>query len=201
MCVAELNVSLLPCQHRWYHLLRPCGAATNLNNCSSKLKLEGWETKCDFCPYCSAWNLSNSEYRLVGNDRTPSIGGLSRTPSVSFTSLTGARRDSRRASLARTDSSGSLANIGAGINIVEKASERNRAINARLDAYLGSNPERVKTASDSSDEEEAQPPSPAEATGEDAMARVDAQVVGKKNTGFVKKSWRKSKRLSLSLFK
>ncbi|KAF2191430.1 hypothetical protein K469DRAFT_511660, partial [Zopfia rhizophila CBS 207.26] len=124
MCVAELNVSLLPCRHRWYHLVRSCTPSTNLASCGGKLGISGWEIKCDFCPFCAGWNLSPSEYRLVGNDRAPSVGGLSRTPSLS---LSATRRDSRRNSLARSDSNTSVTMM---------AQEKNRAMNARVDAYF-----------------------------------------------------------------
>ncbi|KAK8253726.1 hypothetical protein IWZ00DRAFT_542803 [Phyllosticta capitalensis] len=207
MCVAELNVSLQPCRHRWYHLLRPCSPNANLSNCKNKLGLEGWETKCDFCPYCSSWNLSSTKYRLVGNDRSPSVGGLSRSPSISYsstTTLTSARRDSRRASLARTDSSSSIAMPS--LSVLEKTGERNRAISARLDAYLGKHPDRKgsKSGGETSDEDDqssTQPPSPVEG---DVMARVDAQVTSgalKRKDSILKKGWRGSKRLSRTIFK
>ncbi|KAF2799570.1 hypothetical protein K505DRAFT_225177, partial [Melanomma pulvis-pyrius CBS 109.77] len=124
MCVAELNVSLLPCRHRWYHLVRTCTPSSNLANCGSKLGISGWEIKCDFCPYCAGWNLSTSEYRLVGNDRAPAVGGLSRVPSLTLTTT---RRESRRGSLSRSDSSTSITMM---------AQEKNRAMNARVDAYF-----------------------------------------------------------------
>lgn len=71
MCVAELNVSTQPCGHRWFHLLRPCSPSANLDNCKRKLGLAGWELKCDFCPYCSGWNISTSDYRLLGRLSKP----------------------------------------------------------------------------------------------------------------------------------
>ncbi|KAB2575984.1 hypothetical protein BFW01_g2528 [Lasiodiplodia theobromae] len=226
MCVAELNVSNLPCRHRWYHLLRPCSPTTNLSNCPNKLGIEGWETKCDFCPYCAAWNLSNTDFRLVGNDRSPSVGGLSRSPSANYgstTTLTSARRDSRRASLARTDSTSSIPALG--LSVVEKTGEKNRAINSRLDAYLGKHPERKYSNSDgdTTDGEESRSlrgslhgslhgsvhgrcPS---TDGSDIMTKVDAQIasgnlnagVGKKDKGFFKKIGKSSKRLSKGIFK
>lgn len=221
MCVAELNVSVLPCRHRWYHLLRPCSPTTNLSNCPNKLGIEGWETKCDFCPYCSSWNLSNTDFRLVGNDRSPSVGGLSRSPSVNYgstTTLTTARRDSRRASLSRTDSASSIPALG--LSVVEKTGEKNRAISARLDAYLGKNPERKYSNSDgeTTDGEESRSihggsihgsvhgraPS---TDGSDIMSRADAQITSgtapadKKDKGFLKKGWKNSKRFSKGIFK
>ncbi|KAF2135355.1 uncharacterized protein K452DRAFT_303597 [Aplosporella prunicola CBS 121167] len=198
MCVAELNVSTLPCRHRWYHLLRPCTAGTNLANCPNKLGLEGWETKCSFCPFCSSWSLSTTDYRLVGNDRSPSIGGLSRSPSLS---LTTARRDSRaasraasrRGSLARTDSSSSIS----GMVFAGHVAEKNKAISSRLDAYLGVHPERKgsRSGSEASDEDD-QPSSPYETD----MNKVDAQTQGRRDST-LSKGWKKSKRFSRGLFK
>lgn len=217
MCVAELNVSLQPCRHRWYHLLRPCSPTTNLSNCPNKLGIEGWETKCDFCPYCSSWNLSTTDFRLVGNDRSPSVGGLSRSPSLNYgstTTLTSARRDSRRASLARTDSTGSIPALG--LSVVEKTGEKNRAISARLDAYLGKNPDRKYSNSDgdTTDGEEIHSTrtsihgrSPS-TDGSDIMTKVDAQIASgsaapppaKKSGGFLKKM-KTTKRFSKGIFK
>jgi hypothetical protein len=140
MCVADLNVSLLPCGHRWYHQLRPCAPGTTLNTCEGKLALEGWEIKCEFCPFCAGWGLTNDEFLLLGGStdaRSSNIcSPLSRTSSMSTTVST-ARRDSRhssrRGSLARTDSSGSVATLS---NPVFAASERNRGMNQRIDSYL-----------------------------------------------------------------
>lgn len=152
MCVVELNVSLLPCRHRWYNLLRPCSPTTNLSNCPNRLRIEGWETKCDFCPHCAGWNLSNAEFRLVSNDRSSSAGGLSRSPSSNYGS---ARRTthslSRTPSLAysstSTVSDGSLSSFegtqarnraiipALGLSVVEE-SEKERPSSARLDAYI-----------------------------------------------------------------
>ncbi|KAF1987071.1 hypothetical protein K402DRAFT_312816, partial [Aulographum hederae CBS 113979] len=142
MCVTELNVSTMDCRHRWYRLLRPCTSDTNLANCASKLVLEGWEVKASFCPFCAGWSEHDPmSYRLVGNDRMPSIGGLSRSSSMSTTSLTSARRDSRRGSLASSESSNSIQwatnfNVVAEVPITQLASERNKARNQRIDAYL-----------------------------------------------------------------
>lgn len=187
MCVAELNVSLSPCRHRWYRLLRPCAPNMNLSNCPSKLGIEGWETKCDFCPYCiGAPDLST--YRLVGNDRSPSIGGLSRSPSLSM-SLSSTRRDSRRGSLARSDSSTSATGV------MLAAGEKNRALNARLDAYLASCPE--KTIRAEGEDPDAQPPSPV-SDGENGQVSVAQKDASGSRFG---KSWKKGKRFSKGFFK
>jgi hypothetical protein len=140
MCYAELNVSLNECQHRWYHMLRPCTPGGNLNDCPGKIVLEGWEIRCDFCPFCSGWPLESGEFLLFGgspHSRSSSISTpLSRTPSLSTTVHT-ARRDSK--GLART---GSGASISAALGSpVFSAGERNKAINSRVDAYFESHPD------------------------------------------------------------
>ncbi|KAF2464699.1 uncharacterized protein BDR25DRAFT_94734 [Lindgomyces ingoldianus] len=189
MCVAELNVSLLPCRHRWYHLTRSCSPSTNLANCGAKLGITGWEIKCDFCPYCSGWNLSTSEYRLVGNDRTPSIGGLSRTPSLAAT-----RRDSRRGSLARSDSSTSITMM---------AQEKNRAMNARVDAYFRV-PVQTSALPEVEDEVDgiiATSPSDTASEGQESLRQASSTSSQSDKAGLMKKMRKRSKRLSLGLFK
>ncbi|KAF2843611.1 hypothetical protein M501DRAFT_105427 [Patellaria atrata CBS 101060] len=188
MCVAELNASTMPCGHRWYHLLRPCSPSTNLSNCPTKLGLEGWEIKCDFCPFCSGYNLSDNEYRLVGNERRPSVGGLSRSPSIS---LMTARRDSRRGSIARSDSGSSITMI---------TGEKNRSMNTRLDTYLSCMPERVLSTDTkvATAEEDEEPPSPTESnsTGGGRFNRTPSP----EKPGVFSKGWKKSKRFSRNIF-
>jgi hypothetical protein len=183
MCVAELNVSTLPCRHRWYHLVRPCSRGTNLFNCPAKLGLEGWEIKCDFCPYCADWNIDDGTYRLVGNDASPSIGGLSRSSSMALSTH---RRESRRGSITRSDSSASIT--------VMAASEKNRALNARVDAYLGARPDRMVSLdlrrSDTGEDEPGSPTDSNSSGGDD-----------KASVNFMSRGWKKSKRISMSIFK
>jgi hypothetical protein len=173
--------------------MRPCTPSANLSNCGAKLALSGWEIKCDFCPYCSSWNLTNSEYRLVGNDRSPSIGGLSRTPSLALSTT---RRESRRGSLARTDSSTSVTMMA--------AQEKNRALNARVDAYLRVSSERMALMEWKTGEDEADgvggPPSPSDSDtkseGQESSTHSET-----KRANFFGKSWKKSMRFSKTLFK
>lgn len=196
MCVVDLNVSLSNCQHRWYHLLRPCNPVTNLSNCASKLALEGWETKCDFCPYCDGWNLDSASYRLVGNDRSPSVGGLSRSPSLSV-SLSSARRDSRRGSLARTDSSTSVSELP----VVQAAGEKNRAQNSRIDAYFSQLPGRIATTEEIlKDADEQLRISPVSSTLDAIVAKPVPATAGK-NGRFLGKGWMKGKRMSRGFFR
>ncbi|KAF2000003.1 hypothetical protein P154DRAFT_206396 [Amniculicola lignicola CBS 123094] len=190
MCVAELNVSMLPCRHRWYHLQRPCSPTASLATCGSKLGLAGWEIKCDFCPYCSGWNLSTSDYRLIGNDQSPAIGGLSRTPSLS---LTVTRRDSRRGSLSRSDSNTSITMM---------AQEKNRAMNARVDAYFRvpiTEGVPVPPVREAEDEGEHIPTSPSDTAseGQESIRQSSTSSGGGDKSGLFKKMRLKSKRMSL----
>ncbi|KAF2263702.1 hypothetical protein CC78DRAFT_264770 [Lojkania enalia] len=190
MCIAELNVSLLPCRHRWYHLQKPCSPSANLSTCGNKLGLAGWEIKCDFCPYCAGWNPPNSEYRLVGNDRTPTVGGLSRTPSLSL-SMT--RRESRRGSLSRSDSNTSITMM---------AQEKNRAMNARVDAYFRVPPETapVPEADDENDGIIATSPSDTSSETHESLQHASTSSQSDRS-GLFKKMRFRSKKLSLGVFK
>ncbi len=202
MCVAELNVSTLPCQHRWYRLLRSCAPHRNLSNCPSKLQLEGWEAKTDACPYCTSWTPAPDaqQFRLVGNDRHPSVGGLSRTLSTSspVVSLSHTRRDyARRGSLNRSDSSSSV--------LAQAAGSKNRAMNLRVDAYLTSTPEQIASASAASspdrrdsDEDDGQPATPA-SSGSSMTAQQEGPV--ERRSSLSEKPGRKKKRFSLSFLK
>lgn len=73
MCVAGINATTLPCQHRWAHLLEPCAPGRNLQTCPSKLKFSGWEQKHATCPWCSsdATPAHDSTHRLFGSVSCP----------------------------------------------------------------------------------------------------------------------------------
>ncbi|KAF2747944.1 hypothetical protein M011DRAFT_457879 [Sporormia fimetaria CBS 119925] len=185
MCKAELNVSLLPCRHRWFHLVDGCTPTTDLSNCGSKLGLQGWEIKCEFCPFCAEWDASASEYKLIGNDSTPAVGGLTRTPSIS---LRAARRESRRGSLSRSNSSTS---------ITAMASEKNKAMNARVDAYLCVTPpesSRPAPLQEADDEE-------ASEGSTDGSLRRSSTSSQTKTSGFMQKFRTKSQKYSFGMLK
>ena len=60
----------------------------NLSNCSSKVVLENWEQRRDFCPWCSAAQGTSNGidlrfHRLIGNDRNPSTSGRGYLPRTS----------------------------------------------------------------------------------------------------------------------
>ncbi|KAH9877524.1 hypothetical protein IAQ61_002891 [Plenodomus lingam] len=132
MCVAELCVTVLACQHRWYHLVRPCSPSSNLSTCGKKLGISGWEVKCEFCPYCQG-HVSEFEYKLIGDGPAPPVGSLSGLARAHSVSLNTARRDIRLDNISRTDSATS---VGSKSSLVTAASEKNRAMNSRLDAYF-----------------------------------------------------------------
>lgn len=132
MCVAELCVTVLPCQHRWYHLVRPCTPSSNLSTCGKKLGISGWEVKCEICPYCQG-HVSEFEYKLIGDGPAPPVGSLSGLARAHSVSLNAARRDIRLDNITRTDSATS---VGSKSSLVTAASEKNRAMNSRLDAYF-----------------------------------------------------------------
>jgi hypothetical protein len=200
MCIAELNCSVLPCRHRWYHLSRPCSPSSNLSTCGKKLAITGWEIKCDFCPYCSGWNLSNSEYRLIGTDSSPASGGLSRTPSLTLNTT---RREMRRGSLSRSSSSTSLTMM--------QAQEKNRALNDRVNAYF-----KVPTSEPATptaypgtlhqvNEEEGSnlvnSPSDTSSDGHESVRHSSTSSSQGDKASILGKMRFKSKRLSLSIFK
>ena len=66
MCIARLELSTQPCQHRWYRLHHRCSSDLHLGNCPNKLQLQGWETRTEHCPFCEDWPQSHEEYRLLG---------------------------------------------------------------------------------------------------------------------------------------
>ncbi|KAF2235487.1 hypothetical protein EV356DRAFT_531931 [Viridothelium virens] len=194
MCVVELNVTTLECRHRWYHLLRNCSPSTNLQNCPDKLKLEGWESKVSFCPWCDQETPTEpQEFRLVGNDRTPSIGGLSRASSTTNIepTLMSSRRESRSGSIARTDSSTSL---------TEAAGERNRAQNMRIQWYLTTRLEAIA-------QEEAKE-RPTTSRRSSIMGLPLSSTPSNTSTGsgsdggsVLGKGWKKGKKISRSFFR
>ncbi|KAF2010807.1 hypothetical protein BU24DRAFT_46326 [Aaosphaeria arxii CBS 175.79] len=108
MCLHKLYVSLKPCQHRWYSMIRRCSGDQNFANCQ-QLALQGWEEKSNSCPFCYGSASSAFEYRLIGNDRKPHIGGLPR------------------------DSQGSFSTTGLNENHNAQRAEKNRVLTARLE--------------------------------------------------------------------
>ena len=136
------------------------------------------EIKCDFCPFCGGWPLNTGEFLLIGESpqlRQDSISGaysvastsdgygsestkygrppyalpLSRRPSL-ITSVSAARRDSRKGSVPRKDSVASTASYDSApmydTGPVYTTGERNQQINARIDRYLNDHPDHLDRA-------------------------------------------------------
>lgn len=192
MCITELNLSLLPCRHRWFHLVKPCAPSTNLSTCSSKLALSGWEIKCDFCPFCSGWNNA-SEYRLIGNDslaanpmRSNSVSLAAARHETKHQERYGSGWDSRRESIARSNSTTSITAI---------TSEKNKTMNERVNAYFNRVPapdtRTVPEGDESSD-------TSSEANG---SIRRDSATSSVGKAGFFKKVKRGGKRMTMGMFK
>jgi len=150
MCVANLNVTTQPCSHRWYTLVKPCTSTTNLANCSSKLALEGWETRLESCPWCDDSSsdsgiLDDSTHRLFGGSFSRSRSGSIGTSGINAMPITTERH--RRQSSA-TNSTTSLSNGGRIMQDEDVEAEelgrgeKARMMNWRLDLYLTGQPER-----------------------------------------------------------
>lgn len=163
MCVAELCVSVSPCQHRWYHLVRPCSPSNNLSTCEKKLGISGWEVKCDECPYCQG-DVSDSEYKLIGDGPAPPVGSLSGLARAHSTSLNAARRDIRLDNITRCDS---VTSVGSKSSLVTAASEKNRAMESRLDAYFFPSPDSPYPAGREDEDEDSSPASPSDTSSTD----------------------------------
>ncbi|KAI9832910.1 MAG: hypothetical protein M1819_003940 [Sarea resinae] len=194
MCVAELNVSTQPCHHRWYHLIRRCSAERDLSNCPSKLSLEGWESKCDECPWCSDVTLDHHEYRLLGpyhaHQHRPSVG-QARTPPMTPHESFVSRSNSSRGSLSRTDSSASVTSM------------RNRKQIAKIEAILP--PDTLTNKMNGTIITEGEPMAPmstwsASARSSDSLSR-SANPRSGRMVNLADRSWVKSKRWSCGLIK
>jgi len=194
MCVAELCVTVLPCQHRWYHLVRPCNPSSNLSTCRKKLGISGWEVKCDFCPYCQG-HVSEFEYRLIGDGAAPPVGSLSGLARAHSTSLNAARRDIRLDEITRSDSATS---VGSKSSLVIAASEKNRAMNSRLDQYFFTNDSPVSPYPISQeDDEESNVASPSDTSSNDHSSVRNASVAAEpQKTNMMSRMRRRTKALS-----
>ncbi|KAI9843133.1 MAG: hypothetical protein M1837_006586 [Sclerophora amabilis] len=138
MCLAELKVSVQPCQHRWYQLLRNCTPTRHLSNCPGKLAIQGWEKKCDSCPWCSRNDLSDNDCRLIGSDRAPTSTGNGFLPPMYQTNPSGrVRRDSCKSNASSIEGEDSLIRV---------SSIRNREQNLRIEAILPAEPGQSTTS-------------------------------------------------------
>jgi hypothetical protein len=139
MCIACLNVSTSPCNHRWYELVQPCQPGFHLANCQQKLRLQGWESRVDGCPFCEGTHsvARESTHRQLGGAIGPFTPRFERSQSdISFLAQTH-RRDSNNTvnTLSRYSSSSSEPENERGL--------RHRERNDRLRLYLTSDPHEL----------------------------------------------------------
>lgn len=183
MCVANLNVALTPCSHRWYTLIRPCSPEANLSNCPQKLRLEGWETRIETCPWCDSCDaqLDDTTHKLFGGS-----GSRSRANSYGESPASTRRRTSSAATSVL-----SLSPVGSRDADFETLDEldpgaKAKMMNYRINCYLYRNPDREAWMK--KDEEVITAP------GEDtSTVSRRGSLIGKK--------WRKSVRLGRGMFK
>jgi len=157
MCLVDLNRSTTGCHHSWYKLIEPCSANISLANCTDGIKVDGWEIRASFCPWCQNWAASAEEYRLVGtsvSSRHPSVSSsvssigelsspdqawsISQRASAS-TSVSDARRLSRSASI--------TSDTGHKASPVSMTSVKNQRMNNRVDRYINEYPPYLSEAS------------------------------------------------------
>jgi len=193
MCVANLHVAQ-GCGHRWYELRRACTLDSNLLNCPARLRLEGWETKNEACPFCSSSDPSSpvsaideSTHRLFAGPTTPVGRKRSTSTTGPSTSPQRGRNDSISTnSLTLSTSRSSSHESDEEARDMDRA-ERNRLMNRRLEAYISINPA-------SSKQDRLTP------TITEAATVCDADSVSR-SSSVVGKSWKKSMRLPRNIFR
>jgi hypothetical protein len=130
MCITTLNLSTLPCAHRYYALQTPCGPNSSLATCS-KVQLTGWERRTSSCPLCLPDPGSNSETHRILNETSTPIS--SRRVSISTAP------HSRRTSALHSDPATYEAFVN-GEDVHELAlraeGRRNRRLSAKIEAVL-----------------------------------------------------------------
>lgn len=143
MCVAGLNVSTQSCAHRWYELIRPCNPANNLQNCTERVQLQGWEKRNEHCPFCDGGNYHQSTHRLFGS--TSSACSVASSPTASDMAFGRAgRRGSGATVMTGTFSPLSRSSSNNSIDPVElERATRARDMNDRLHVYLSCDPHEV----------------------------------------------------------
>ena len=190
MCVAELNVSTQPCNHRWYELVRSCEEHTHLANCPEKLRLQGWEIRNASCPWCDSAvpETSIRTHRLFGSTSSASSTASTPTSPIPWTrprSGSGGTLSSTRSTLSRHSSITSMES---------ERGQRHRDMNERLSLYLSMSPHEVLPSAKKN-----YPTYTDVATREESPASDVAST--KTSSGLLGKHWRKSVRFSKGVFK
>lgn len=189
MCVANLSVSTQPCSHRWYELVRSCSDERNLANCPDRLKLEGWESRKEVCPWCdrdTQQMLTDSTHRLFGSTSS-AFSTPSATVSSPISPLLGATRQQR------SGSGGTLSSLHRANSNSSAESDRiqaHRERNDRFHLYLNMAPHEVLPSAS-----KYYPTSPRE----ESPATSDCASIMSRS-GRLSKHWRKSVRWSRSMF-
>lgn len=192
MCVAGLHVSTQPCRHRWYELLRACSDEHNLANCPQKLRLEGWETRRESCPWCEPnanddeVAISNSTHRLFGStsSASSSVSSSPILPPAGRPQMLRCGSDGTLSTLTRT---GSFSSTGS------ERGQQHKERNDRLLLYLTMLPHEVLPSArkyypsdDTSPRDEPRPSS------DSSSIRSSKKMLGA--------GWRKSVRFGRSMF-
>lgn len=188
MCVAGLNVSTQPCSHRWYQLLRACDPEKNLANCPERLRLEGWETRYETCPWCndSEKDVHISTHRLFGSTSSTS----STTISPTSPELMGAARTHRSGSGGTLSS---LSRHSSCTSVESERGQRHRDMNERLNLYLTMSPHEVLPSARKNYPTYTSSPVDESSTSDAASMRSA--------TGLFGKGWKKSVRFSKGMLR
>ena len=137
MCVAGLNVTAQPCSCRWYELIRSCNPGMSFANCSERLRLEGWETRMDTCPWCNSCekDVGASTHRLLSSASCIKTKELS----TSFP-----ERNATRSHRSGSGSTlGSLSRQSSSTSVQSERGQRHRDMNDRFHMYLTMSPHEV----------------------------------------------------------
>lgn len=187
MCVAGLNVTTQPCEHRWYNLVRACHPANNLANCPEKLKLEGWESRVDSCPFCNSndKDVHESTHRLFGS--TSSASSTTSSPTSPIIEGTRPRRSGSDSTMSP------LSRMSSGTSVDSDGGRRNREMNERLELYLRSHPHEVLPSALKN-----YPTYPQSSPSDENTSSDAAPVPRRAGTG-PSKGWKKNIRLGLNM--
>jgi hypothetical protein len=188
MCVAGLNVSTQPCNHRWYELRKRCTPSSNLANCPERLRLEGWETRYDHCPWCTDNDdtTSTTTRRLFGSapSANTTVSSLPTAPELAATRTHRSGSGGTLSSLSRHSSTASVDTDRA---------QRHRDMNERLHFYLTNHPHDVLPSARKNYPTSVTSPS-------DESPISDASSV-RSASGTISKGLKKSVRFSKAMFK
>ena len=190
MCVAGLNVAAQPCGCRWYGLIRSCNPGMSLANCSERLRLEGWETRKESCPWCTGpeKDVRPSTHRL-----------LSATSPTEFTASSASSPEPFAAQTHRSGSSSTLSSLSRNSSSASVQSARgqrhrdDRLRNDRFNMYLTMSPHEVLPSARKN-----YPTT--NASRADEAAKLNAGSTMSANSG-LGKGWKKSVRFSRAMFK